>query len=154
MVEPTPTSMTPGSAADLAPHAIVALLGRRVGRDDAREQISAAEREQRHLHREHFLGPETGAHLGQPDHRAREQSRAREQHDGHGDLRHDEPALQPLLPQDSAHPPHARGDPAGEACLPVGSDATNESSSASATDSASVKPSTTPSSRISFARGE
>ena len=97
---------------------------------------------------------EPGAHLGQLDHRAREQPRAREQHDRHRDLRDDERALQPLLPQRRRSIRRAPAEIHYANVPSLGSVARNDSNSASATDSASAKPSTTPSSRISFARGE
>ena len=95
IVEPSPTSITPGSAR-LALHALVAAPWPRHRRSDLRSKL-APDREQRHRHRQHLLGLEPGVHLGQPDHRAREQPGAGEQHDRHRDLRDDERALQPLL---------------------------------------------------------
>ena len=62
---------------DVAPNAVVALLGRCVAGHDALE-ISASERQELHRYREHFLGPQTGVHIGKPNHGAGQQSRARE----------------------------------------------------------------------------
>ena len=91
IVDPIPASTTPGSArtslrmrsyCSLIVASVVESIVRRI------EQI--------HGHRENFFRLETGVHLGQPDHRAREQPSAGEQHDRHRHLRDDETALKPL----------------------------------------------------------
>ena len=146
--EPNADFAHAGNRADLELHALVQRLAssaslRRRGRRAAPPSSA----------RSRSVSPVV--HLGELQHRARQEPRARQQHDRHGDLRDDEPALQPLPAQrcrSSRLTPAAIHAPS----VPSFGERRRERENHRDDDAsaASVKPSTMPSSRISFARGE